>query len=86
VANHKSSKKRARQAIKRTFVNKTKKSRVRSAIKALHAAVSEKNKDEASKIFVSVQKYLSKLAKSPAVKKRTASRLTSRLAQQVNSL
>lgn len=84
MANHKSAAKRARQNIVRRMRNKTKKSAVRTAIKGVRTAVTEGKKEEAGKLFVTAQSLLNKLAKTSAINKKTASRLTSRLAQSVN--
>lgn len=86
MANHKSAAKRNRQTIKRTALNRAKKSRVKTSIKRLRTAIQEKNKDLAQKQLVEVQTLLSKLAKTSAIKKQTASRKTSRLASQVARL
>ncbi len=86
MANHKSAAKRARQSSKRMEINKVRKSEVRTAEKNLRTALAEKNKDKASELFVKVQSLFQKLAKSGISKQRTASRKTSRLAQQVDSL
>lgn len=86
MANHKSAAKRNRQAIKKTALNRAKRSRVRTSIKSLRTAIQEKNKEAAEKQLVEVQTLLGKLAKSSAIKKQTASRKTSRLASQVAKL
>ncbi len=86
MANHKSAKKRAKQAIKRTLVNKTKTSRVRTMVKNLRAAISENNKEKALELAPKTQSLLNKLAKSGVIKRETAARKTSRLAQQVAAL
>ncbi len=86
MANHKSSVKRAKQTIKIRSLNRSKKSKARTFIKRLRAAITENNKTEAIKLLPAVQKLLGKLAKTGTVKKQTAARKTSRLAQQVNAL
>lgn len=86
MANHKSAAKRNRQAIKKTALNRSKRSKVRTSIKKLRTAIQEKNKDVAQKQLVEVQSLLGKLAKSSAMKKQTASRKTARLASQVAKL
>lgn len=86
MANHKSSAKRAKQDLVKKANNKAKSSKVRSAVKVLRKAITEKNKDEAKKMLVEVQSMLAKLAKSSAMKKNTASRKTSRLAAQISKI
>lgn len=84
--NHPSAEKRVRQTKKRTLANKVKTTKTRSAVKDLRLAISEKNKDKALTLFPKVQGLLSKLAKTGVIKAKTASRVSSRLAVQVNSL
>ncbi len=86
MANIKSAKKRARQNVKRRSANRSKKSAMRTAVKKFHAAVTEGNKEEVQSLFTKSQSLIRKLAKSSALNKKTASRLTSRLAAKVNSL
>lgn len=86
MANHKSAKKRIRQTETRRMNNKWKTSRLRTEIKKLHALITEKNKEGALKQLPYVQSLLAKLAKTSALKKATASRKTSRLANQVAKL
>ncbi len=84
--NHPSAEKRVRQTKKRTLQNKVKTSKTRSAVKELRTAISEKNKEKAVTLFPKVQGLLSKLAKSGVIKTKTASRVSSRLATQVNAI
>ena len=86
MANHKSAKKRIRQTETRRVNNKWKTSRLRTEIKKLHAMVTENNKEGALKQLPYVQSLLAKLAKTSALKKATAARKTSRLANQVAKL
>ena len=86
MANHKSAKKRNRQTIKRTLVNKIKVSESRSLIKSLREAISSKNKDVARELVVKAQKYLARLAQAGIIKSNAAARKTSRLTSQVNSI
>ena len=86
MANHKSAKKRIRQTETRRLNNKWKTSRLRTEIKKLRTFLTEGNKEEALKQLPYVQALLAKLAKTSALKKATASRKTSRLANQVAKL
>lgn len=83
MANHKSSEKRKRQAIKRNAQNKSAKSRMRTSVKKLRLAIEAQNKDEAQTLCQETQSLLGKLCKTSAMKKTTASRKISRLASQV---
>jgi len=86
VAHHKSAKKRIRQTITRTALNKSQTSRVRSVIKLLNTAISEANKELATTKLSEVQSLMRKLAKKGVIKLGNASRKTSRLQKQVNAL
>lgn len=86
VANHKSAVKRAKQAVKRTDANKTRKSEARTVVKKLRQAIEEKNKEQALPLLKKVQSLLGKLAGSGILKPNNAARKTSRLASQVNQL
>jgi small subunit ribosomal protein S20 len=83
VANHKSSVKRAKQEKVRRMTNKMKTAKSRTAVKALREAVSKGDVATARALLVKAQSLLAKLAKSPAMKKQTASRKTSRLTKLV---
>ncbi len=86
MANHKSSVKRAKQEKKRRMTNKTKTAKARTAVKALREAVAKGDKKTAQTMLVKTQSLLAKLAKSPAMKKATASRKTSRLTKLVATI
>lgn len=86
MANHKSAKKRIRQTETRRINNKWKTSRLRTEIKKLRAFLTEGNKEEALKQLPYVQSLLAKLSKTSALKRATAARKTSRLANQVAKL
>lgn len=86
MANHKSAKKRSRQAIVRTERNKVRKTQTRSVLKEIKTAIGEKEKVKATELFPKAQSYLYKLAKTGAIKPNQAGRKTSRLASQINKL
>ena len=86
MAHHKSAKKRIRQTITRTALNKSQVSRFRSSIKAINTAVAESNKDVAVAKLNEAQSLLRRLAKKGIIKLAQASRKTSRLQKQVNAL
>lgn len=85
MANHKSSEKRAKQDKNRRMINKVKTAKTRTAVKAVRDAVAKGELKEAQELLVKAQSLLAKLAKSPAMKKETASRKTSRLAKLVGT-
>lgn len=86
MAQHKSAKKRIKQTETKRMANKVKTSRVRTAIKALRAAIESKDKAQAESLMTKTQCLLAKLAKSSAMTKATAARRTSNLATQVSKL
>ncbi|EGN55892.1 30S ribosomal protein S20 [Hallella multisaccharivorax DSM 17128] len=83
MANHKSSIKRIRQTKVRTLHNKYYAKTMRNAVRKLRATT---DKDEAVKLYPSVQKMLDKLAKTNIIHKNKAANLKSSLAQYINKL
>lgn len=83
---HKSTIKRARQAIKRTQRNRVVLSTVKGVVKKVLAAVEEKNREEATVLLREATAALSKAASKGVLKRNTASRRISRLAVRVNSV
>ena len=83
MANHKSSIKRIRQTKVRTLHNKYYAKTMRNAVRKLRGTT---DKDEAVKLFPSVQKMLDKLAKNNIIHKNKASNLKSSLSQHINKL
>ena len=83
MANHKSSIKRIRQTKVRTLHNKDDAKTMRNAVRKLRATT---DKDEAVKLYPSVQSMLDKLAKTNIIHKNKAGNLKSSLAKHVNKL
>ena len=83
MANHKSSLKRIRQTKVRTLHNKYYAKTMRNAGRKLRALT---NKDEAVKLYPTVQKMLDKLAKTNIIHKNKAANLKSSLALHINKL
>jgi small subunit ribosomal protein S20 len=83
MANHKSSIKRIRQTKVRTLHNKYYAKTMRNAVRKLRATT---DKDEAVKLYPTVQKMLDKLAKTNIIHKNKAANLKSSLALHVNKL
>ena len=83
MANHKSSVKRIRQEKKRTLHNKYYAKTMRNAVRKLRAIT---DKEEALKLYPSVQKMLDKLAKTNIIHKNKASNLKSKLACHISKL
>ena len=83
MANHKSALKRLRQNKKRALHNKYYAKTMRNAVRKFRALT---DKDEAVKLFPSVQKMLDKLAKTNIIHKNKAANLKSSLALHMNKL
>ena len=83
MANHKSSLKRIRQDKKKNLHNRYYAKTMRNAVRKLRAMT---DKEEAVKMYPSVQKILDKLAKTNLIHKNKATNIKSSLAQHINSL
>lgn len=83
MANHKSSIKRIRQTKVRTLHNKYYAKTMRNAVRKLRATT---DKDEAVKLYPSVQKMLDKLANSNIIHANKAANLKSSLAAHIVKL
>ena len=83
MANHKSSLKRIRQDKKKNLHNRDYAKTMRNAVRKLRAMT---DKEEAVKMYPSVQKILDKLAKTNLIHKNKAANIKSSLAQHINSL
>lgn len=83
MANHKSSLKRIRQDKKKNLHNRYYAKTMRNAVRKLRALT---DKEEAVKMYPSVQKILDKLAKTNLIHKNKAANIKSSLAQHINSL
>lgn len=83
MANHKSSLKRIRQDKKKNLHNRYYAKTMRNAVRKLRAMT---DKEEAVKMYPSVQKVLDKLAKTNLIHKNKAANIKSSLAQHINSL
>ena len=83
MANYKSSIKRIRQTKTRTLHNKYYAKTMRNAVRKLRAMT---NKEEALKMYPSVQKMLDKLAKVHIIHKNKAANIKSGVAVYINKL
>ena len=83
MANHKSSIKRIRQDKKKNLHNRYYAKTMSNAVRKLRAMT---DKEEAVKMYPSVQKILDKLAKTNLIHKNKAANIKSSLAQHINSL
>jgi len=79
MANTKSAIKRIRRISRQTTVNKSRKSRFRSAIKKMNLIIDKKDKKEALAFLPKLNSELMKIAKTGVIKKQNASRNISRI-------
>ena len=86
MANHKQSKKRARQNLKRVARNRPLRTVLRTKIKKVRADIAGNQVDEAKESLKAAVKQLDKSVVKGIVHRRTASRLISRLTVAVNKL
>ncbi len=86
MANTKSAIKRIRRISRQTSVNKSRKSKFRSAIKKMNLLINSKKKKEALAFLPKLNSELMKVAKTGIIKKKNASRNVSRITKKINSL
>lgn len=86
MANHPSAEKRNRQRLRRAAGNASRRSRLRSALKAARGALETGDKGEASTKVALASKLLARAAGVGLIHARTASRVTSRIQQQLARL
>ena len=86
MATHKSAEKRIRQTEKRTAINRSRMSRVRTFVKKVEAAIVSGDKAAAQSAFQQAQPELHRAITKGVMHKNTASRKLSRLALRINAL
>jgi small subunit ribosomal protein S20 len=86
MAKHKSAEKRIRQIEKRTLVNRARRSRMRTFVKKVEAAIASGDKEAALSAFRLAQPELHRAVTKGVLHRNTASRKLSRLATRINTL
>jgi len=86
MANTRSAKKAARQAERRTVVNKSRRSRVRSSVRKVEEAIASGDKAGAEAALRLAQPELMRGAQKNVLHANTASRKVSRLAQRIRKM
>jgi small subunit ribosomal protein S20 len=86
MANTSSAKKAARQAERRTVVNKSRRSRVRSSVRKVEEAIEAGDKAAAEAALRIAQPELMRGAQKNVIHANTASRKVSRLAQRIRKM
>jgi small subunit ribosomal protein S20 len=86
MANTVSAKKMTRKIAKRTEINRSRRSRMRTFIKKVEEAIASGNRDAAVQALRDAEPELMRAAQKGVVHKNTASRKVSRLAHRVQAL
>jgi small subunit ribosomal protein S20 len=86
MATHKSAEKRIRQTAKRTAINRARRSRVRTFVRKVEAALASGDKEAAQLAFRLAQPELHRATTKGVLHKNTVSRKLSRLAARINAL
>jgi small subunit ribosomal protein S20 len=86
MANTKSAEKRNRQNVKERERNRSHRSRLRTAIKSLRAAVTTGDATQAAEILPQIFSVIDKTAQKRVIHANTAARYKSRLAKRVAAL
>jgi small subunit ribosomal protein S20 len=86
MANTSSAKKAARQTIRRTEINKSRHTRLKTQVRKVEEAIASGDKSAAEAALKAAEPMLARTAQKGVIHKRTASRKVSRLAARVKSI
>ncbi len=86
MPHHKSPEKRLRQTEKRTVINRSRMSRVRTFVKKVESAIESGDKTAAQSAFQLAQPELHRATTKGVMHKNTVARKLSRLATRINAL
>jgi small subunit ribosomal protein S20 len=86
MANTKSAKKAARQTIRRTAVNKVRRSRMRSSVRKVEEAIATGDKAAAQAALREAEPVIVRTAQKGVSHRKTASRKVSRLAKRIGAM
>ena len=86
MANTSSARKAARQAVRRTEINKAQKTRVKSIVRKVEEAIASGKKADAKAALQAAEPVLSRSAQKGVMHGKTASRKVSRLTHRVQAL
>ncbi len=86
MANTSSAKKAARQTVRRTEVNKARRSRMRTEVRKVEEAIASGEKSAAAAALKVAEPVLARTAQKGVMHKNTASRKVSRLAARVKAM
>ncbi len=83
MANTSSAQKAARQTIRRTEVNKARRTRMKSTVRSVEEAIAAGDKSKAHEALLAAEPILMRTAQKGIVHKKTMSRKVSRLASRI---
>ena len=86
MANHKSAEKRVRQTVRRNEVNRRNRSRLRTQIKSLRAAIEAGDQDEAKTLLAKTVSVIDKAIQKGVLHRNAAARYKSSLTSTVNGM
>lgn len=86
MANHKSAEKRVRQNVRRKEINRSNRSRLRTQIKSLRAAIADHDKTDSNELLNPTVSLIDKAVNKGIIHKNTAARYKSRLTRHVSEL
>ena len=86
MANTKSAIKTTRRIVRQTIVNRSRRSKYKTALKKMNLLLSQKNKKDALSFLPKLNSEIMKIAKTGIIKKQNASRNISRITKKINSL
>jgi small subunit ribosomal protein S20 len=86
MANTTSAKKAVRQTIRRTAVNKTRRSQMRGSVRKVEEAILSGNKEAAQAALKEAEPLMARTAQQGIQHRRTASRKVSRLSKRISAM
>jgi len=86
MANTKSAKKAARQSVRRTAINKSRRTRVRSTVRKVEEAIASGDRARALTAMAEAEPALVRAGQKGVLHRNTASRKVSRLAHRIAKL
>ena len=86
MANTSSAKKAARKAVRRTEINKARRTRLKSEVRKVEEAIAAGDRTAAEAALASAEPVLARTAQKGIIHQRTASRKVSRLAARVRAM
>ncbi len=86
MPNHKSAEKRVRQSEKRNTVNRSNRSKLRTQIKKIRAAIAGSDQSQSQELLNPTISVIDKAVNKGIIHKNTAARYKSRLTKHVNQL